>query len=110
LYILLLLYVGSGLLLALISLPLIFEKIKPNFYYGFRIRATLENEELWYAVNKYFAKRLLIVGVVQALAAIVLYRVPDISVDAYSLSTLGVFVIAFTIAMLQSWKYMKTYQ
>ena len=91
-----------------ISLPLIFEKIKPNPFYGFRIRATLEDTELWYEMNKYFAKRLLVVGLVEAGAAMGLYRIPNISVDVYALSALGIFVIVFAVAMVQSWKYMQS--
>ncbi|HNB52851.1 MAG TPA: SdpI family protein, partial [Anaerolineales bacterium] len=57
-------YLIGGLGMALIALPLIAEKIKPNPFYGFRVPATLKNPKLWYDVNKYFAKRLLVVGLV----------------------------------------------
>jgi hypothetical protein len=105
---LLLLYLGGGLLLALISLPLIAGKIKPNPFYGFRVPATLESPEKWYAVNKYFAQRQLIVALVDIAASIGFYVWPGISVDAYALSVLGVFVLAFGTAFSQSWRYLKT--
>jgi hypothetical protein len=103
-----LVYAGGGLLLALISLPLIAGKIKPNLFYGFRIRFTLENPEAWYATNKYFAKRQLIVALIEIVAASGLYFWPGISVDAYALSVLVVFVVASSVAFSQSWRYMKT--
>jgi hypothetical protein len=102
------LYLIGGFVLALISLPLIAEKIKPNPFYGFRVPATLENPELWYPVNKYFAKRLLAVALADILASIGFFFWPRISVDAYALSVLGVFVLVFGVAMFQSWKYLKS--
>jgi hypothetical protein len=103
-----LLYVGIGLLSIAISLPLLYEKVKPNPWYGFRIRKTLENEAVWYAVNKHFAKRLLVSGTLVVIASAGLYGlVPGIAVDAYALSVLAVFAVSFTMGMVQSWKYMK---
>ena len=105
---LLLMYLGFGILSILIALPLIFGLVKPNPIYGFRVRATLENETVWYAVNRFFAQRLLLVGVVQLITAVLLYRIPGIGVDAYSLSVLFVFVLTGSIAMAQSFKYLKS--
>ncbi len=104
------LYFCGGFVLILLSIPLLLGKVKPNPVYGFRIQATLDDPATWYAVNKFFAKRLLVVGVVVCLAAAILYFVPGISIDVYALSVLAVFVIAFSVAMVQSWKYMKSFQ
>ncbi len=102
---LLFIYNGGGLLLALLSLPLIAGKIKPNPFYGFRVPATLENPARWYAANKYFAKRQLIVALIEVAAATGLYFWPKITVDAYALSVLGVFVVTFSVALIQGWRY-----
>ncbi len=101
-------YTGGGLLLALLSLPLVAGQVKPNPFYGFRVRSTLENPEIWYAVNKYFAKRQLVVALIEVVTATGLYFWPNIGVDGYALSVLGVFVAAFTVAFFQGWRYMKT--
>ena len=53
------LYLGSSIFLTEITLPLIARKIKPNPFYGFRVQQTLEDPEVWYEINQYFAKRLL---------------------------------------------------
>ena len=105
---LLLLYVGFSLLTAAISLPLLMRKIKPNPIYGFRIRQTLEDPETWYSVNEYFAKHLLTIGILQAFVSIVFYFIPGMNVDLYALSCLGVFVILFSRAMSQSFRYIKS--
>ena len=100
-------YAGGGLLLGLLSLPLMMRKIKPNPYYGFRVSATLENPEIWYTVNQYFAKRQLVAALIEIASATGLYYWPGITVDAYALSVLGVFVVTFSIAIIQGWRYIK---
>ncbi|NUM45088.1 MAG: SdpI family protein [Anaerolineales bacterium] len=105
---LLYMYVGGGLFLALIALPLLAEKVKPNPFYGFRVSQTLDDPRIWYATNKYFAQRLLVVGLVEALAAFGLFFWPGLTLDGYALACLGVFVVLFIPAIVQSWRYMKT--
>ena len=102
------LYVGSSLLLALIALPLMARKSKPNPFYGFRIRKTLESPEVWYEVNQFFGKRLFVTGVAQAIICLALYTMQGISVDVYALSCLSAFVILFSIAMAQSFRHIKS--
>lgn len=102
------LYILCGMLLVILSLPLIVEKVRPNSYYGFRVSKTLDDPAVWYAVNKYAGKRLLWMGIIYVLTAVGLYRIPNLSVNAYALSCLVVFVFAFTVAMIQSMRYMKT--
>lgn len=101
-------YVVGGLFLALISLPLIAGKVKPNPFYGFRVSQTLESPDLWYATNKYFAKRLCAVGLIFSLFSIGLYFWPGISLDTYALGCLGIFLLIFILTLIQSWRYMKS--
>ena len=104
---LLIIYIFGGLLLVALSIPLLAKKIRPNPWYGFRISQTLENEDLWYKVNAYAARRLFAAGIVTIIDAIAFYLVPDISVDAYALACLAVFVLTFGIGILQSFRYLK---
>ena len=101
-------YVSAGILLVLLSLPLLFEKIKPNSFYGVRVPATLKDPAVWYAVNKYCAQYLIAVGVIVTVAAVALYLLPNISVDTYALSVLGVFVAAFGFTLFQTWRYLQS--
>lgn len=105
---LLVFYLGSSFLLAMLSIPIIFEKIKPNPLYGFRVSQTLENPRLWYATNKHFGKRLLAVAIFEALGSVGLYWVPGISIDAYAIGCLLVFMLVFPLALVQSWLYLKS--
>lgn len=103
---LMLLFAGMGLLLVGISIPLIQRRIKPNFWYGFRTKRTLNDPTIWYEVNAYAGKRLLISGLTTTSAAIILYLIPGLTVDGY---TLGITVFALgplMIGLSQSFRYL----
>ena len=51
--------IGLALLIAGISLPLLFRKVRPNHWYGVRVPASFVSTENWYAINEFGAKRLL---------------------------------------------------
>src|SRR5438309_9372042 len=99
--ILLILFVCSGFILVGISIPLIMGKIGPNPWYGFRVRRTLSDPVVWYAVNAYSAKRLLAVGIVNIVSAIVLYFVPEIDVAVYASSCGAIAVAGLVVALIQ---------
>ncbi len=103
---LMLLFAGSGLLLASISIPLIQRRIRPNLWYGFRTKRTLNDPTIWYEVNAYAGKRLLVNGFITILAALGLYFIPGLGVDGY---TLGMTVFALgslIVALSQSFRYL----
>jgi len=54
----------SALLLILFAVPLWMRRVPPNRYYGVRTRATLGDEERWYAVNASAGLDLFISGIV----------------------------------------------
>jgi uncharacterized membrane protein len=54
----------SALLLILFAVPLWRRMVPPNRYYGVRTRATLGDEERWYAVNASTGLDLLVAGIV----------------------------------------------
>jgi uncharacterized membrane protein len=105
---LLVLYAGSGLLLVLVSLPLLWGKVPPNPLYGFRVRATLENPAIWYPANKFAAKCLIWTGVVVAGAALILYTIPGLSLNWYALACLSLFMIALAFTLVQCFRHLKT--
>jgi uncharacterized membrane protein len=105
---LLVMYVVFGLLLAVLAIPLWLQKIGRNGLYGFRVKRTLENDEVWYAVNEYFAPWMMAAGLSTAVSAVVLYGLPGISLDAYSLSVLVVFSVIFTVGIVATVRFMKS--
>ena len=106
---LLILFVSSGLLLATISIPLILRKIGPNPLYGFRVKRTLEDPAVWYPVNAYAAKRLLVVGLVISASAIVLFFVPGVDLQTYALANGGIGLVELFITVIQSFLYLRSF-
>ena len=60
--------------LSLVSIPLILGKVPRNRVYGYRTRATLGSEALWYRANAYFGVRFLVATLVSAGIAVALYQ------------------------------------
>ena len=57
----------------IIAIPLILRKVPRNVVYGFRTRATLENDFVWYEANAYFGRLFLISSLVSSLLIVFLY-------------------------------------
>lgn len=106
--ILMIMFLFSGGLLSALSVPLMMGKIPPNGLYGFRVKKTMDNPEIWFPVNAYSGKWLLAAGLVLDLAAVGLFFVPGISLDVYSYAILAVWVVMFTIGMVASFRYLNS--
>jgi uncharacterized membrane protein len=104
---LLYLYIGGGLLLSALSIPLILGKISPNGLYGFRVPQTLDNPDLWYPVNTYAGWRLLVTGLGTILAALILSFVPNITLDTFALACMCVFFLLLGVGLWQSIHFLK---
>lgn len=66
-----------------LSIPLLLRKVGPNVVYGFRTRATLADEELWYAANEYFGGRFIVASLVSAAAALYVSRSGLLSAETF---------------------------
>lgn len=95
-------YVGAGLLLALLSVPLIQKRIGPNNWYGVRIPQTLNNPEVWYDVNAFVAWRLFAVGILMIVAAIGLSFVSGLNVGYYAIGCALIVFVGFIITAFQT--------
>jgi hypothetical protein len=100
-------FCASGLLLAGLAVPLILGKIPPNGLYGFRVKKTMENPEIWYPVNTYSGKWLLAAGLAEAAAALLISLIPGLTLDLYAYLMLGVLAIFFGTAIIASVSYLK---
>ena len=61
-----------GPALILLSIPLLFRWVPRNYLYGFRVRATLRHDAVWYDVNARSAQQLLTLGVLMVALEFVL--------------------------------------
>jgi uncharacterized membrane protein len=101
------LYWIGGALLSLFSIPLIFRKIPPNSFYGVRNAKTLGNRQTWFNANAFAGKRMFASGIVFIAAALLLYLIPNISLNAYSILFLLVVICVFGVAGGQIADYIK---
>ena len=107
---LLVMYVVFGLLLAGLSVPLLLDKVPPNGWYGFRVPSTLYNPDLWYKVNRYMARWMLLSGIITVAGAVALFFVPGLSVDAYAWLCLLIFAGPFGVGVVLSFRYLRRLQ
>ncbi len=83
----------------LISIPLIMRKIPRNPVYGYRTRATLSDDKVWYEANAYFARKFLAASVLSACIAVVLHGWRSLSPDTY----MKVIILSLVVLVLFAW-------
>ena len=57
-------FISIGMVEIILGLPLLFNKIKPNWFYGFRLPSTVKNEKIWYETNQFFGRDMIISGII----------------------------------------------
>ena len=82
--------------------------VPPNHWYGFRVRQTLENEEVWYAANEFSAKRLLWLGIATVVVAATLFFLTT-RIDVYAMSLATVLLVGLAVCLIQSFRYLRTF-
>jgi len=105
---LLYLYTGVGALFVVLAVPLVRRSVGPNQLYGFRVRQTLNDRDVWYEANAYAGKGLLWLGVVLVSVAVVLYWVPGVSPREYKATCMGVVMVGILVNLIQSFRFLGT--
>lgn len=100
-------YVIFGVLLILLSLPMLRDKVPPNPWYGFRVPSTLSDPVVWYKANRYMARGLLVTGIITVVASVALYFVPGLKVDTYAWLVLVAFGVPFLALIITSFRYLR---
>src|SRR4051812_18320096 len=103
----LVLYLALGLALVGMSIPLIRGRVPPNPVYGFRVKRTLEDPDIWYPANRYAAWRMLWLGVALAVVATAFYFMPGVGFVAYALTCLAVVVVGLAMGLAQSFRHLR---
>jgi protein-S-isoprenylcysteine O-methyltransferase Ste14 len=67
-----LVFIGIGIVSIAVGLPMADRRIKPNHWYGVRIRETFADERIWYEVNAQAGRDLVLLGVLAVVAAVTL--------------------------------------
>ena len=97
-----------GMFEILLGIPLLYEKVKTNWIYGFRIKKTLENEEIWYKANKYSGRDLIISGSVVVIFSLFIIIFKD-NLDIGAVGLLGgcILLVSIIIVLIRGLIYIK---
>jgi len=105
---LIVIFVITGLLFIGLSIPMIRGKVLPNKWYGFRVKETLENPDIWYPANAYAGKLLCATGIIMVVAAVICAFIPGITDDAYALTVTVIMLGSLFITLFFSMRYAKS--
>lgn len=94
-----------GLLVFLVSLPLIYRKVPMNGLYGIRIDEAFESEEKWYEINAYGGRQLAKWSLLIIATGIAGFWVPPRHVVTYSTVFAVVSLIAVLVPLVQILKW-----
>lgn len=106
---LVLMWLGSGILFLLLSVPLVAGRVPRNGLYGFRTNKTLGSDEVWYPANSYAGRQMAGAGVAIVLGAAALLTCANrLSVDTIGYLGLGLVLIPLLVAVVRSAIYLRT--
>jgi hypothetical protein len=86
----------AAALFALIAIPLMLRKVPRNVVYGFRTRATLASDEVWYDVNAHFGRGLFIASIV---SIVVIFALTSTAIPPQRFLTVSVVVLVAPVAI-----------
>jgi uncharacterized membrane protein len=81
------------------SIPLVLRRVPRNPVYGYRTRATLGDDALWYEVNAYFGVKLIVATALSTCVAVALHLWQGLSPQVY----LKVSVVLLAAPALVAW-------
>jgi hypothetical protein len=81
--------------LLLLAIPLVLRRVRPNRWYGLRLRGTLADERIWYGV---------IFGGGFTLVALLLPLLPGVTDPAYSLVCAGLLLVGSLVLTARAFR------
>ena len=99
---------GCSALLVVVAIPLVLRMVPPNVIYGYRTRATLSDQALWFEANAHFGRRLIVASLSGTLAAYVIYRLEPFSPEAFLPISLVVLVAPSILAVVSTARFIRS--
>lgn len=99
---------GCNALLALVSLPLALRKVPRNRVYGYRTRASLASDAVWYDANAYFGRASLVACLVATFAAYLVSRSLSLDPGTYLMVSVVILAAPVAVAGLLTSRYVRT--
>lgn len=98
-----LLFTAVGVLFICLGMPLLFDRIPPNFWYGCRTTKTLSDENVWYAVNRVTGRDLIFGGIAVIASAVAVFIFGRYVTPTLAVTTpLVVLVLAVIVVVVNS--------
>jgi uncharacterized membrane protein len=90
-----------GVLVYLVSLPLVYRKVPMNYFYGFRIPAAFESDERWYEINAYGGRQMAAWSWLIVAAGVVGFFMPRDTIPIYTPASTFVILLAVLIPIIR---------
>jgi uncharacterized membrane protein len=99
--------VACAALLILVALPLALRKVPRNVAYGFRTRATMADDEIWYAANAHFGRGLIVASLCGVFAAYLIHRFQPFPPAVFLPVSILVLIAPSLVAALATARYVR---
>ncbi len=90
----------SGVLIFLLSLPLVYRQVPMNHLYGVRIPAAFESNRRWYDINAYGGRLMAIGSLPMVAAGVAGLFLPADWLRPYAWAALGVTLVSLLVPLL----------
>jgi uncharacterized membrane protein len=88
-----------GTLEIILGIPLLYEKIKPNWFYGFRLPKTVSNKKIWYKVNKQAGKDFIISGITLTIFSLILIPI-NTNLDLITITIIETLILMILLIII----------
>lgn len=99
---------GLAAVLIVVAVPLALRKVPRNVVYGFRTRATMADDEIWYAANAHFGRGLIVATVLGACAAFAIRLLQPFSADVLLPVSVLVMVAPSLVAAIATQRFVRS--
>jgi uncharacterized membrane protein len=91
-------FVGIGLLILLLGVPLAQRRVRPNRWYGLRLPATFADKSVWYDANAATGRDMIVLGAVFTTFALLIAWLPGVSDVTYAV-TCGAALVGASVVL-----------
>jgi len=98
---------GCSVLMAILAVPLMLRKVPRNRVYGYRTKATLRDDDLWYEANAFFGRGLFLASIFTVASMLFLYFTPDLSPALFLKAIVATLVAPQLVMMLMTVRYIR---
>jgi hypothetical protein len=99
---------GFSALLSLVAIPLALRKVPRNVAYGFRTRATMAGDEIWFEANSHFGRGLIAASLCGAFVAYLIYRFQPLPPAVFLPVSILVLVVPSLVAAVATARYVRS--